>query len=91
LLNFGNAQDDTCTNKRTLNGNEFKEIVVRDPYGPLNPLKTEYVANLIREVDFRLSSPDYNDEIEPVNEKKSELQLVMAAQEMFVEKKARKN
>lgn len=64
---------------------------MRDPYGPLNPLKTEYVANLIREVDHRLSSPDYNDEIEPINEEKSEKQLVMAAQTLLVERTSRKN
>ena len=43
---------------------------MRDPYGPLNPLKTEHVANLIREVDRRIASPLYNDEIDPIPEEK---------------------
>jgi hypothetical protein len=43
---------------------------MRNPYGHLNPLKTEYVANLIKEIDRRVDSPEYNDEIEPLNPKK---------------------
>jgi len=38
----------------------------RDPYGSLNPGKTEYVAYLITEVDHRMDSAEYNDELEPV-------------------------
>jgi hypothetical protein len=43
---------------------------MRNPYGHLNPLKTEYVANLIKEIDRRVDSPEYNDEIEPLNPEK---------------------
>ncbi len=51
---------------------------MRDPYGQLNPLKTEYVANLIREVDFRIHSPEFNDEIEEISpEKRKEREMAL--------------
>lgn len=49
---------------------QHEEMVMRDPYGQLNPLKTEYVAKLIKEIDFRIKSPLFNDEIEPIPEDK---------------------
>lgn len=52
---------------------------LRDPYGNLNPLKTEYVASLIKEVNYRMSSPDFDDEIEPIPEdKKGKIKLQRA-------------
>ena len=39
---------------------------MRDPLSAINPLRTQYVADLISEVDRRMASPRYDDECNPV-------------------------
>jgi hypothetical protein len=45
---------------------------MRDPKGILNPMRSEYVADLIDEVDRRLASPQYDDECNPIKAAKPE-------------------
>ena len=40
----------------------------RDPYGPLNPYKSEYLAQVIREVNYKLEHGGFEDENEPVGD-----------------------
>ena len=39
---------------------------MRDRFGPLNPMRTEYMADLIAEVDRRMADPQFDDECNPI-------------------------
>ncbi|MHC4663284.1 MAG: hypothetical protein ACYS8W_16605 [Planctomycetota bacterium] len=45
---------------------------MRDPLGTLNPLRTQYVADLIAEVDRRMASHRYDDECNRIKSGNSE-------------------